>query len=377
MSDAGSPGGALWPSLVPLTAADDDSICITAARGHRIWFADGRQVPCGTSGLWNVNLGYGNEAVSGSIAEALGAASYAGVFRYENPWARAAARGLLDVTGDRYSRVIFTVSGGTANDLAMKLARQYQALSGQPGKKIVVGLRGSYHGLTFGAHALTGDELGQATYGVDTRLVRHLEPNDLDAAGRLFRTTGRQVAAVVMEPVLGSGAVPLHPEYVAGVTALAHEHGALIVADEVATGFGRTGEFFASQTWPVTPDVLIASKGLTNGAMPAAALMVAERVVRRFRDTGATPMHAETQAGSSASCAAIVATLDQMRRLDAVTAGRRVGHALAQGVGRARSAPAGSARAHRCRVLPRDHADRPGGRAAGPGEGPRAAAVDP
>ena len=322
--------GALWPSLVPLAAADDDAVCVVAAHGHRLRFADGREVLDGTSGLWNVNLGYGNPEVTRRVAEALAAASYAGVFRYENGWARAAARRLLDLTDDRYDRVLFSVSGGTANDLTMKLARHHHALGGEPDRKLVIGLRGSYHGLTFGAHALSGDSLAQREYGVDTRLVRHVAPNDLDEVSALFAAVGRQVAAIVVEPVLGSGCVVLRPDYLAGVARLAAEHGALLVADEVATGFGRTGEYFASQAWPHAPDVLIVSKGLTNGTMPASAVLVSGAVTRRFHDAGALLVHAETQAGSPVTCAAALATMDEMDRLDAVRLGRGVGERLAQ-----------------------------------------------
>ncbi|MFE1327308.1 daptide-type RiPP biosynthesis aminotransferase [Streptomyces sp. NPDC058735] len=316
---------ALWPSLLTPDQHGRDDLCAVSAEGVRVRFADGRELLCGTSGLWNTNLGYGNQAIAEAAAEALLTASYLSVFRFENEYARRAADALVELAGaGHYRRVLFSTSGGAANDLSMKLARQYQALRGRGGRKVVVGLRGSYHGLTFGGFALTGEDLGQQVYGVDQRLVRHVTPNEPGELATLMARQGAQVAAVVVEPVLGSGAVPLSEEYVGELLRLREEHGFLLVADEVATGFGRTGDFFASQRWPAQPDLLITSKGLTNGTSAAAAVLAAQSVADVFDDTGVVLSHGETQAGTPVTCATILATISEMRRLDAVALGRRL-----------------------------------------------------
>lgn len=316
---------ALWPSLLPPDQHGRDELCAVSADGVRVKFADGRELLCGTSGLWNTNLGYGNRAIADAAAKALRTASYLSVFRFENDYARRAAEALVELAGaGHYGRVLFSTSGGAANDLAMKVARQYQALRGRGGRKVVAGLRGSYHGLTFGGFSLTGEDLGQQVYGVDQRLVRHVTPNDPAELATLMARQGDRIAAVVVEPVLGTGAVPLTQEYVAALLRLREEHGFLLVADEVATGFGRTGDFFASQRWPAQPDLLITSKGLTNGTSAAAAVLAARPVADVFDDTGVILSHGETQAGTPVSCAAILATISEMRRLDAVALGRRL-----------------------------------------------------
>lgn len=325
---------ALWPSLLTPDQHGRDDLCAVSAEGVRVRFADGRELLCGTSGLWNTNLGYGNQAIAEAAAEALRTASYLSVFRYENEYARRAADALVELAGaGHYGRVLFSTSGGAANDLAMKLARQYQALRGRGGRKVVVGLRGSYHGLTFGGFALTGEDLGQLVYGVDQRLVRHVTPNEPGELATLMARQGAQVAAVVVEPVLGSGAVPLSEEYVAELLRLREEHGFLLVADEVATGFGRTGDFFASQRWPAQPDILITSKGLTNGTSAAAAVLAAQSVADVFDETGVVLSHGETQAGTPVTCATILATISEMRRLDAVALGRRLAGRLEEELG--------------------------------------------
>lgn len=324
-------GSALWPALLPPSQHGDDHRCLSSASGVRLQFSDGTSALCGTSGLWNANLGYGNEIVAKAVSEALTHASYLGTFRWENTFARQAADQLRDLCGaDQFAKILFSTSGGAANDLMMKVARQYQAARGQGRRRLVVGLRGGYHGLTFGSAALTSDDLGQRVHGVDRSLVRHVPPNDLVALERLLQREGDQVAAVVVEPVLGTGTLVIEHEWLAGLAALREQHGFLVVADEVACGFGRLGHWFGSDEWPLRPDLIVTSKGLTNGTCAAAAIAVSHAVWEPFLTSDQVLGHAETQAGTAVSCAAIVATIEQMYALDAVASARRVGERLEQ-----------------------------------------------
>ena len=326
-------GHHLWPSLLPAQRWNDPSLCAVSATGVRVSFADGRDLLCGTSGLWNVNLGYGNKNIADAVSDAMERASYLNVFRYENVDAQLAADALISAAGeDKYSRVLFSTSGGAANDLVMKLSRHLQALRGEPGRSVVVGLRDSYHGLTYGGFAMTGEDLGQRLYSVDQRHVRHVGPNDVDELRALFARQGRLIAAVIVEPVLGTGTVPLTKDFVNALLELRAEHGFLLVADEVATGYGRTGPMFASGEWPEAPDLMVVSKGLTNGVAAAAAVLAGPNVVRHFENSPTVLAHGETQAGTPATCAAIVATLNEFDRLDAVALGRRNATTLEQGL---------------------------------------------
>lgn len=320
----------LWPSLLPPSRQGDDDLCVVSAHGVRVRVLSGRELLCGTSGLWNVPLGYGDEVIADAVAEATRRSSFAGVFRFENVDARAAAVDLIEVSAHRYERVMFTTSGGSANDAAIKLVRQYWALEGEPARKIVVSLRDSFHGLTFGAFALTGEDLGQAVYGVDQRLIRHVDVGDVDALSRLVRGSRGQLAAIILEPVMGTGTVPLDPVFLDAVSETCRQSGALLIADEVATGFGRTGPMFATTAWEHRPDLLITSKGLTNGTVAAAAILVGDRVAAAFERTGAVLAHAETQAGTAASTAAIVATIARFRELDVLRRGVRTAEELTE-----------------------------------------------
>ena len=310
---------ALWPSLLPMSDHGRDDLCVISAAGVRLRFADGHERLCATSGLWNVPLGYGNPVIADAIARTAHDLSYGSAFRYENAQARAAAEALVARCGiDRYHRIIFSTSGGAANDLVIKLARHYQVLRGHDRRKIVVALTGSYHGLTFGGFALTGEPLGHQLYGVDQRLIRHVDPCDATAFTALMERIGAQVAAVVVEPVLGSGTVPLPVDLIDAIGRARQTHGFVLVADEVATGFTRTGPMFASDEWAIPPDVLIMSKALTNGTCAAAAVAVGPEISAAFTRHAALLVHAETQAGTAITAAAILATLTELDRIDAV-----------------------------------------------------------
>ncbi|WP_347108491.1 daptide-type RiPP biosynthesis aminotransferase [Paenarthrobacter sp. S56] len=307
----------LWVPLVPQHDFEPNSYTAVTADGVHVTFEDGRRRLCAKSGLWNANLGFGNAAITQAIAAAMEKASYLPLFRTAHRKAFEAARALLALPTHPYQRVLFSTSGSAANDAVMKLARQFWALNGQPERKLVVGLKGSYHGLTYGSQALSGDELGQAVYGVDGRNIRHIAFQDYgEELQNLMRREGHRVAAVVVEPVLGSGAEVVPAGFLDELGKLREEHGFLLVADEVATGFGRVGSWFVSDEWSCAPDLLVSSKGLTNGTSACAALLVAERIVDIFDATESVFVHGETQAGSPATCAAILATIREMKRLN-------------------------------------------------------------
>ncbi|WP_257613942.1 daptide-type RiPP biosynthesis aminotransferase [Arthrobacter sp. 31Y] len=310
---------------------DEASYTAVSADGVHVTFEDGRQRICAKSGLWNTNLGYGNQQISAAIAKELRTASYLPLFRTSHGKAVEASKVLLSLPAHDFQRVVFSTSGGAANDAAMKLARHYFVLNAQPERKLVVGLSGSYHGLTYGSQALSGDELGQSVYGVDRRNIRHIRFDDDGAElTRLMHREGHRIAAVIMEPVLGSGAESVPDAFVEEVIKHRDQHRFLLVADEVATGFGRVNGWFASDAWPQQPDIIVTSKGLTNGTSACAALLVAQRVTQRFDTTEAVFVHGETQAGTPATCAAILSTIVEMKRLDHLTLNKQVAEGLSK-----------------------------------------------
>lgn len=309
---------ALWTTFRRPSERGDDQALALAATDVRVTFDDGIEAIDAASGLWNVPLGYGRPEIADAVARALRDASYLTLFRRAHPAAIEVSERLIAYAAGGFRGVVHSTSGAAANDAMMKLVRQYWSTRGRPERSIVVGLRGSYHGLTYGAQALSGDALGQRIYGVDQRAVRHIAFDDDGAdLAALVRREGHRIAAIVLEPVLGSGAYAVPTAFLDAVFAAAEQHGFLVVADEVATGFGRTGRPFASGTWSRPADAMVVSKALSNGSVAAAAVLVGERIDTAFRTADQLFVHGETQAGTPMACAAILATLDLIDALDA------------------------------------------------------------
>lgn len=335
MSIVGPDPHPLWPAMMPFASQGRRDLCLRAAHGTRLQLVDGRELLCGTSGLWNVNLGYGNEAIADATARALREASYLGCWGYENVHIRAAAEAVVSVVGFRESsRVLFSTSGGAAIDMAMKVARHYQVLKGAPDRRIILGLRTGFHGMTFGAFALTDGRLGQQMYGVDRRLVGHIPANDVEALDLILGQVGDRVAAIVVEPVIGNAAVPLDAAYVSSLLDQRDKRGFLLVADEISTGFGRIGPHaFATQSWDRTPDIVISAKALTNGTQAASAVVMTGAVARPFCADGVLLGHAETQAGTAVAGAAILATIEETLRMGSIQRGAAVSARLDEVLG--------------------------------------------
>jgi adenosylmethionine-8-amino-7-oxononanoate aminotransferase len=315
----------LWELLSPPSSWGAPERTAVRAAGTRVLYADGRWRLCATSGLWNVNLGYNNRRITDAITASLQETAYFTLFRGAHQPAVQAAGALVDLAGpQQFRRVAFTTSGGSANDMVMKIARQYWALVRQFRRRIVVGFVDSYHGLTFGSHALSGMRLAQSYYSVDRSLVRHVRHDNPRELEELLAREGANIAAVVLEPVLGTGALEVPDTMLNALQQLRQRYGFLLVADEVATGFGRTGPYFASSRWSAPPDIMLMSKGLTNGTCSAAAVLVSHAICAAFERHDAILTHAETQAGTPATCAAILATIEEMERLDALRNGAAV-----------------------------------------------------
>jgi adenosylmethionine-8-amino-7-oxononanoate aminotransferase len=322
--------GPLWPLMTPADQQGRDDLCAVSASGVRVRMLDGRELLCATSGLWNSNLGYGNPAVAQAVGDTLREASYLSAWNAENVQVRRASAELVELAGaEHFGRVLYSTSGGAANDLAMKLVRQFQVLRGKPDRRAILALRDAFHGLTFGASALTDANLGQQMYGVDRRLVGHVPANDGERLRAALERYDGRIAALFVEPVLGSGAIPLTDEFVAEILRLRRGYGFVLVADEVSTGFGRTGNtVFASARWPEPPDVLIMAKALTNGTLAASAVVVSHDVAEAFHAPGVLLGHAETQAGTPVVGSAISATVAELRRLDTPMLSAKLGERL-------------------------------------------------
>jgi adenosylmethionine-8-amino-7-oxononanoate aminotransferase len=235
----------------------------------------------------------------------------------------------------------FTSSGSESNDLAFKLARAYHARRGQPERTVILSRDGSYHGSNYAGMAATGAPAFRAGFGpMPSGFVQMAQPSPgrctfcdratactLRCAGALEAAIEyhgpENVAAVIAEPIAILQAVKIpHPDYWPRIRETCRRHGILVIADEVVTGFGRTGRFFASEHWGLTPDIVAMAKGLTSGYAPMGATAVARHVEDAF--AAAPLLHLNTYAGHPVACEAALATLDVLEEEELVARAARL-----------------------------------------------------
>jgi adenosylmethionine-8-amino-7-oxononanoate aminotransferase len=228
---------------------------------------------------------------------------------------------LVDIAPAGLSRVFYSDSGSTAVEVALKMAFQYwQHRGGQHVRKTsFICLEEAYHGDTIGSVSVGGMPLFHSTFGPLLFDTHRAEPGNIDEIARLLAMREEEVAAVVLEPLVqGAAGMLTHPPgYLRAVRRLCDRHGVLLICDEVATGFGRTGTMFACEQEGVSPDLLCVAKGLTGGYMPLAATLATERIYEAFLGSYSdyrTFFHGHTYTGNPLACAAAIASLDVFER---------------------------------------------------------------
>ena len=321
----------LHPFAAPTTEADK-FLEIVRADGCRLWDDQGRTYLDGTASLWYCAAGHGRTEIIEAVHEQMGQlVAYHTFGRFTNPPAQRLADELMELEPIAGARVLFTNSGSEAVDSAMKLARAGHRANGEGGRTIFLSRRYGYHGVMFGGTSLGGLPPNRTPFGPllpDTFQVAH---DSLDAMrdAVTYHGPGR-IAAIIAEPVIGAGGVFPPPDgYLQGLRDLCDECGALLVFDEVITGFGRLGSWFASHHFDVTPDVMSFAKAVTSGYLPLGGVIVGPRLRSWLEaDSGYLLAHGNTYAGHPTCCAAGVANLELMRAEDmparAAAAGARL-----------------------------------------------------
>ncbi len=295
----------VWHPYAPYKPANPPYL-VTGARGVRLTLADGREVIDGMAAWWSAIHGYNHPALNDAALDQLSRMSHVMFGGLTHEPAVALAKLLVDLTPERLTRVFFSDSGSVAVEVAIKMAIQYWSQTGRPRKRRLLTIRGGYHGDTFAAMSVcdpvtgmhqvfsgSAADGGQPTgHSVLTRQFfaprprcRFGEPYNPSDHGELERLLDRhhdEVAAVIVEPVVqGAGGMWFYaPEYVTVARRLADEHDVLLVLDEIATGFGRTGTLFAAEHAGIAPDILCLGKAMTGGYLSMAATLCTERVAQ-------------------------------------------------------------------------------------------------
>jgi len=294
---------------------DEPPLIIESASGCRLTDTDGNSYIDGVSSLWCNVHGHRHPAIDQAVRDQLDRVAHTTMLGLSHPSAIRLAERLADLAPGDLNRVFYSDSGSTAVEIAIKMAFQYHAQNGEPQRKRFVRLREAYHGDTLGSVSVGGMELFHSIYRPLLFETLEAEPGDARDLARVLDEHGGEVAAVIVEPLVqGAAGMLLQPAgYLTEVRRLCDEHGILMIADEVATGFGRTGMMFACEHEAVEPDLMCVAKGLTGGYLPLAATLSSERIHQGF--LGAHPeyrtfFHGHTYTGNPLACAAALATLD-------------------------------------------------------------------
>jgi adenosylmethionine-8-amino-7-oxononanoate aminotransferase len=326
---------------------------VVGARGTRLLLADGRELVDGMSSWWAAVHGYRHPVLDAALHEQIGRFSHVMFGGLTHQPAVELCRLLVEVTPEPLQRVFLSDSGSVGVEVAAKLALQYWQGRGRPERNRLLTIRGGYHGDTVGAmsvcdpvtgmHQLFRGYVPQQLF-VDrprTPFAEPFDPTDLEQLRAALAADGERIAAVIVEPVVqGAGGMWFYsPAYLAGLRQLCDDHGVLLIHDEVATGFGRTGRWLAAEHAGVVPDILVLGKALTGGYLSLAATLCTDEVAAGVSAApGGAFMHGPTFMGnalaSSVALASVRLLLDgdwqsDLRRLEAgLTAGLAPARAL-------------------------------------------------
>ncbi len=333
---------------------ENGAIVMANARGSRIADVRGREYIDGAAGLWCVNVGYGRSEISQAIEAQSRKLPYFHAFNgvSNEPSIRLSEK-LLEVAPSSMRRVFYGSSGSDANDTAVKLLWNYNILRGKPEKRKIISRTYAYHGVSVAAGSLTGIPVVHQDFGLPLDFARHVSRPDLyrDAPERQLHSEeaysawlaeeldqmianegADTVAGFVAEPVMGTGGVLPPPRgYFEAISSVLEKHDVRLVADEVITGFGRVGAWFASQLYDIRPDLILTAKGMTSGYLPMSAVLVGDRiwsVLKEAAGDGRVFAHGFTYSGHPTCAAAALANLAIIEREGLVARAAEMGQIL-------------------------------------------------
>ncbi len=316
-------------------ARADEFITIVRGVGAMVYDKAGKGYVDGLASLWYCNVGHGNAEIADAIsAQARKLAAFQTFDIFTNEPAEELATELVSLAPMPDARVFFASGGSEAVDTAIKLARISHVQAGNPDKTVIISRSPSYHGVNYGGLAATGIAANQAGFGKMLPDFVQVPQNDLDAMGAACAMHAGKIAAIIAEPVLGApGVYPPSPGYLNGLRALADQHGAYLIFDEVICGFGRLGEWWGAQKYGVTPDLVTFAKGVTSGYQPLGGVLVGP-AVRAPLEADATFLlrHGYTYSGHPTAAAAGVANLTIIRRDGLLERANGIGARLGAGL---------------------------------------------
>ncbi len=298
---------------------EEPQLVIDRAQGTNLYDADGNAYIDGVSSLWCNVHGHGHPAIHEAIRAQLDRVAHSTLLGLSHAPAIELAERLIAVAPPGLARVFYSDSGSAAVEIALEMAVQWWAQRGETRRTRLIGLDNAYHGDTIGAVSVSGIDRLHSLHRplrFDSRPARAGDAEHLEA---LLAEQAGEVAAVIVEPLVqGAAGMLMQPAgYLRRVRDLCDEYGVLLICDEVATGFGRTGRMFACDHEQVTPDLLCLGNGLTGGYLALAATLATERIYEGFLGFSEEPgtfLHGHTFTGNPLACAAAIASLETFER---------------------------------------------------------------
>jgi adenosylmethionine-8-amino-7-oxononanoate aminotransferase len=304
---------------------------VVSAKGVRLELANGRQLIDGMSSWWCAIHGYNHPALNAAAKDQINRMSHVMFGGITHSPAVTLCEKIVDITPEGLDKVFLSDSGSVSVEVAIKMAFQYWISKGQPGKNKLLSLKGGYHGDTFAAMSVC-DPTNGMHHIFDQVLPQHYfapkpqigfdqpwDISDIAVFKSIIENQHQNIAAVILEPVVqGAGGMNFYsPEYLRQVRLLCDKHDVLLIADEIATGFGRTGKLFACEWAQITPDIMCLGKSLTGGYMTLAATICTEKVSHGICDGEAGCfMHGPTFMGNPLACAVANASIEQLLNED-------------------------------------------------------------
>ena len=313
-----------------------DFISIVRGKGSLLWDANGRQYIDAIGSLWYCQVGHGRTEIAEAVAAQISTLeTYSTFDPFTNQKADELAAKLQSISALPQSRVFLCGSGSEAVDTAMKLARVAQGQAGHPERTIIISRMRGYHGTNYGGTSAQGLPLNKQGFGQLLPEVVQVDSDNLEDLAKFMSENSKKIAAVIVEPLQGAGGVwPPPPGYLEGARKLCDQHGAFLIFDEVISGFGRMGTWFAADHYGITPDMLCFAKGVTSGYQPLGGVYVGAAVREALEsDPNFFLRHGYTYSGHSSVCAAALANLAIIEREGLVERAKHVGARLSKGLG--------------------------------------------
>ncbi|MGN6792703.1 MAG: aminotransferase family protein [Streptosporangiaceae bacterium] len=311
---------AFWNPFANMAALAGSEITIVSGEGSTVFDAGGRAYLDALASLWYCNVGYGRtELAEAAAAQMRDIAGFQTFEYFTNPPTEALCRRVADLAPMPDAKVFLTPGGGSdAVDTAGKLARAYWRAVGEPKRQVIVSRSHAYHGMNAYGTSLGGIPLLTEAFAPLVGQVEQVPWDDPTALEKTIEMLGDdRVAAFFCEPVIGAGGVYPPPEgYLRAVREICRRHDVLFVADEVVTGYGRVGTWFASERFDLDPDLITSAKGLSSGYLPIGAVIAGPKVIEPFWKPGSKEVfrHGYTYSGHPAAAAVALANLDLIER---------------------------------------------------------------